>query len=367
MGEVYLEGSVGLSDARLSDEQRRGLDYRQIELSLGYSFLTRDSLLSPSVEAGYGFLSGNDLTFGSHRDQVFLKGSGRLNLLGLFFLEAKLGVGMNSHTFSTIAVLPYPTTVDVSFIANLQGGVTLFPHEVPYVDLFVGGLFEQTLHGQPYRVGGIFSGIALHVDLGSNLQETHEIPHDLSLSPSTLEPVVSRKDYDALVTQRDHLMDILALRQMRSCIGPIEVEGEKHAAPPEEKVIPPKKKRPETQTRAIEESLKDPMQTTVIHFAEGSDRLTSTFDVQRIVDYLKEHLEIVVIIHGHASSTGKSERNQDLALNRARNLKKYLLKHGISPAQILQIWGHSDARPLNEERPQDGYNRAVLFETRTRS
>ncbi|MCF8238074.1 MAG: OmpA family protein [Saprospiraceae bacterium] len=86
-----------------------------------------------------------------------------------------------------------------------------------------------------------------------------------------------------------------------------------------------------------------------ILFASGSDELLmeSTFELQKVLEFLRENPGIRIRIEGHTDNVGLPEDNLDLSTRRATSVVKWLLDHGISEDRLLSA-GYGESRPLVE-------------------
>ena len=77
---------------------------------------------------------------------------------------------------------------------------------------------------------------------------------------------------------------------------------------------------------------------------------------------MKEHNDISFSIDGHTDSDGKTEFNQKLSEDRAKSIKKGLIKFGIR-ASRLQTQGFGETRPIASNSTREGkqLNRRVEF------
>ena len=65
-------------------------------------------------------------------------------------------------------------------------------------------------------------------------------------------------------------------------------------------------------------------------------------------------------VEGHTDSVGTAVYNQRLSEQRALAVKRYLLRHGISPGRIETVgWGYT--RLYDAQHPEDEINRRVQF------
>lgn len=86
-------------------------------------------------------------------------------------------------------------------------------------------------------------------------------------------------------------------------------------------------------------------------------------ELDRLAQVLKEYPSIKVLIEGHTDNTGDARENQELSLNRAREVASYLQnKHNISSYR-LDIVGKGHTKPIvSNDTPENRQkNRRVVF------
>jgi len=69
-------------------------------------------------------------------------------------------------------------------------------------------------------------------------------------------------------------------------------------------------------------------------------------DWDKIIALLQRHPEMKVFIYGHTCNTGGTEINEKIGLQRAENVKAYLLSKGIAQDRILGTASKRDTEPL---------------------
>ena len=128
--------------------------------------------------------------------------------------------------------------------------------------------------------------------------------------------------------------------------------------------VPPANARP----AAVQAAVTDAIGTTTIEFATGSSTLTANSqriltDVSRTLSTaMGRNLALRVRIEGHTDNVGDPARNRTLSINRAREVRKYLIGRGV-PADRLQAFGFGDTRPLKSNATEEGrrVNRRIAF------
>ncbi len=86
-----------------------------------------------------------------------------------------------------------------------------------------------------------------------------------------------------------------------------------------------------------------------IHFESDSTEVVSE-DAPKLdedVAWLAKFPKAVVILEGHCDQTGDSEYNMELGDRRAREIKSYLIGHGIASDRVIMVVSFGDKRPLD--------------------
>ncbi|RUO35794.1 OmpA family protein [Aliidiomarina sanyensis] len=88
-----------------------------------------------------------------------------------------------------------------------------------------------------------------------------------------------------------------------------------------------------------------------VGFAFDSARVTSDYrgDIRRLADFMREHSDTQVTLHGHTDLIGTREYNQGLSERRARAVADILVnEHGIDRSRIRTV-GHGMSQPVVNE------------------
>lgn len=90
---------------------------------------------------------------------------------------------------------------------------------------------------------------------------------------------------------------------------------------------------------------------------------SSFFELDKLVDYLQHKVEGKLHIEGHTDNSGTTAFNQELSINRAEAIKKYLITKGIDAERIYTL-GYGQSRPIATNDTEAGrtQNRRVTFE-----
>ena len=85
-----------------------------------------------------------------------------------------------------------------------------------------------------------------------------------------------------------------------------------------------------------------------VYFPTGEATiLNNSYDeLDRLVNYLKEHPKQRIRIEGHTDNQGDARLNKILSLDRAKAVRDYLIKQGIA-LERLEYTGFGDTKPLN--------------------
>ena len=75
--------------------------------------------------------------------------------------------------------------------------------------------------------------------------------------------------------------------------------------------------------------------------------------LDEIVTVLKENPDLVIEIQGHTDNVGSTQYNKKLSENRAKAVKKYLIKKGISNQRLIAV-GFGFSRPRTNNRSEEG-------------
>lgn len=127
-------------------------------------------------------------------------------------------------------------------------------------------------------------------------------------------------------------------------------------------------KKPKPDHEDKQQALDDTLGERTIEFKSGSAILTSKG--KKILDEMAKTIdgldEPFIQIIGHTDNVGNRRSNIRLSLGRARSVKQYLVKHGISRAD-LSISGQGPDNPIadNDTREGRARNRRIEFRVST--
>lgn len=86
-------------------------------------------------------------------------------------------------------------------------------------------------------------------------------------------------------------------------------------------------------------------------------------ELERMVEMLEKYPTLVIEVSGHTDATGSQAINQKLSLQRAEDVRNYLLDRGVAPERVVPK-GYGAERPLydNNNSEESYKNRRVEFE-----
>ncbi len=92
-----------------------------------------------------------------------------------------------------------------------------------------------------------------------------------------------------------------------------------------------------------------------VTFETGSAKLSplSRYELDRVVETLKEYPHMKIEIAGHTDNTGDADANLKLSQQRAEVVRSYLLEHGIEPER-LTAKGYGSSRPQASNETEEG-------------
>lgn len=133
--------------------------------------------------------------------------------------------------------------------------------------------------------------------------------------------------------------------------------------PPVEKPAPaPIVEETKPQAEAAPEILEKGRTTLNVQFDTGKSviKKTSYNDIDKLVDVMKQHPELNVMIEGHTDNVGSAASNKKLSQKRADAVKAYMVKHGIDKKR-LTAKGYGMEKPIasNSTKAGKAKNRRV--------
>lgn len=114
----------------------------------------------------------------------------------------------------------------------------------------------------------------------------------------------------------------------------------------------------ETQLRTRDFNVCDSVNLNVLfdfgkyRYSDESNRVISSY-FRRLVKYLSENDDVVIMLEGHTDNIGDTESNMTLSRKRAAEIKSYLLELGVDESQ-LQSDGYGEDRPIMSNDTPEG-------------
>lgn len=107
----------------------------------------------------------------------------------------------------------------------------------------------------------------------------------------------------------------------------------------------------------IEPALAEPLST--VYFASGSARIRDAArdEIREAVDWLADHPERLLVIEGHADTSGSWEANMQMSEDRAAAVRDALIAAGADPVRLVSA-AHSENEAVYE---QAACNRRVVL------
>jgi len=95
-----------------------------------------------------------------------------------------------------------------------------------------------------------------------------------------------------------------------------------------------------------------------IYFKKGTSDLadnTSPANIQKIADFLRENPDIKIRLEGHTDNLGDPQLNKELSMNRAGQIRNFLVEKGIS-FERMRVSGWGGSRPVASNQTEEGRN-----------
>lgn len=96
-----------------------------------------------------------------------------------------------------------------------------------------------------------------------------------------------------------------------------------------------------------------------IYFKKGTSDLadqTSPANINKIADFLNENPEVKIRLEGHTDNLGDPQLNKELSMNRASQIRKYLVDRGIAFERI-RVSGWGGSKPVANNQTEEGRNK----------
>ena len=83
-------------------------------------------------------------------------------------------------------------------------------------------------------------------------------------------------------------------------------------------------------------------------------------EINSFVEFLKKYPNVAVEIQGHTDSDGNDKHNQKLSENRAKSIKKYMIRKGIVGSRITAVgYGETTPKYPNDTPENKQMNRRI--------
>ncbi|MBI5624678.1 MAG: OmpA family protein [Elusimicrobia bacterium] len=105
----------------------------------------------------------------------------------------------------------------------------------------------------------------------------------------------------------------------------------------------------------------------VVYFDYDSYALTdaSLEALKKNAEYIKEHPELEVLVAGHCDQRGTIEYNLSLGQNRAKGVREYYIRLGVSGGSLATI-SYGEESPVCDESSEDCWSKNRRGETQVR-
>jgi OOP family OmpA-OmpF porin len=95
------------------------------------------------------------------------------------------------------------------------------------------------------------------------------------------------------------------------------------------------------------------LRNTYFDTGKSTIRPESYKELNNLAEFMQLKKTMVIEIGGHTDNVGTPESNRALSENRAKSVKEYLVKKGISPGRI-QAKGYGDTQPVASNASEEG-------------
>jgi len=126
--------------------------------------------------------------------------------------------------------------------------------------------------------------------------------------------------------------------------------------------------QPKAATRGIRPIGPEPKKFTAvfdIYFEKDSDTIRPQYyvELQKLGAVLRDHPMVKIQIEGHTCNLGDEDYNQKLSIERAQNVKSYLVHNSGIDSNRLIVRGYGESRPIMDNNTIEGRekNRRVEF------
>lgn len=102
----------------------------------------------------------------------------------------------------------------------------------------------------------------------------------------------------------------------------------------------------------------------MVNFDFGSAALSSEAKsiLQVQADWMQRFPELRFTVYGHTDAVGSDAANHRLGLQRARAVRRYLVKRGVPPRSIIAVVSRGERQPLIVSEGREPANRRTVTE-----
>lgn len=383
---LYLEPTLGPANVT------RGIgsldtftfnDYVRTNMALGLEWEHKPWVLF-GVGVGYDHISGNQNVYGSSRHQGFVQLGLRFRFAKILFAGARAGVGFNDVAFNFGGGVTPRSVFNFSIIMTGEAGAEwCFAGNRSCLGLVAKAHYEMGVTGgDPYSILDVTVGPVLRVNFGAIVPtKDHQRAvngfEDANREIARLRKKVSNAE--EVISQREAAIgslegDLKRFSKTNKRLGDensdlrVAFDAEQRAKGGLTRTVEllvVELEKPTILRNPLKEVIPFPNEAAVLGLVKetSSGKIIGyhhpVLDV--IVAYLKAHLGTRIKIHGYANTTGKPEFNTKVSLQRAEEVRDYLLQSGIKPDQIVSTEGHGAEKPIDKD-PAGSLNRRVEFE-----
>jgi outer membrane protein OmpA-like peptidoglycan-associated protein len=76
-------------------------------------------------------------------------------------------------------------------------------------------------------------------------------------------------------------------------------------------------------------------------------------DLSLVVEEIKKHPDVTIVVEGHTDSVGSDEKNLDLSIRRAESIRDFLKSSGLQDYEF-EIKGYGESRPVASNDTEEG-------------
>ncbi|AFK04766.1 OmpA/MotB domain protein [Emticicia oligotrophica DSM 17448] len=234
------------------------------------------------------------------------------------------------------------------------------PREDEEVMLTIKGKLIDSKTNKPI-VGKVLYRYDFDAQKSDSVKTTPTGEFTFKIKPEAYTFIASAKGYENTQESMDlSKLDKSQLFNQSFYLNPIEKEIKKPETVKETpKVVESKKE--ENKPIMIEENK---FRLDKVYFEIGESKLlpNSYEQLNGLLKMLKDDPKMNIIVEGHTDNVGEASQNKRLSLERAYNVREYLISKGI-PGYRIQFKGYGDTKPIADNNTEEGrkQNRRVEF------